>query len=143
MDIYLYNNTSPSNALNKMIEPLKTYKGTLANAFAYTGGIVTIRTSKPINGNYVYIPALSRYYFVNDVTMMGDTCQLTLNVDVLMTFADSIRQATATRTKGGSNFYNSNNGVVYDSRRITEKIELGNSDFFTYEGDIVLITLRV
>lgn len=143
MNIQLYNNTSTPNTIDKNVELVKNYSGTLASAFSYSGGVVTIRAAEPIICNYAYIPTLGRYYFVDNVTLYGDTCELTLRVDVLMTFADSIRQAIATRVKGGSNFYNSNNGGVYDSRRITEKIEFGNSEFFTDEGDIVLITLRV
>lgn len=131
------------NVLNKSLELVKTYSGTLASAFSYSGGVVAIREAEPITGNYAYIPTIGRYYFVDNVTLLGDTCQLTLRVDVLMTFADSIKQATATRIKGGTNYRISNNGGTYDSRPITEKIELGNSDFFTNDGDIVLITLRV
>lgn len=131
------------NVLNKSLELVKTYSGTLASSFAYSGGTVAIRSAELIKGNYAYIPTLGRYYFVDNVTLLGDACSLTLRCDVLTTFADSIKQATATRIKGGSNYYNSNNVGVYDSRPMTEKIEFGGNDFFTNDGDIVLITLRV
>lgn len=130
------------NALNKSLELVKTYSGTLASSFAYSGGTVTIRAAEPITGNYAYIPKIGRYYFVDNVTLLGDACSLTLRCDVLTTFADSIKQATATRIKGGANTHLSNNGGYNDVRPLRDVEYFPNSEFFTQDGTIILITLK-
>lgn len=49
-----------------------------------------------VNANYCYIPALSRYYFIDSVDLeIGKQIIFNCRVDVLMSYADQIRQCTA------------------------------------------------
>ena len=45
--------------------------------------------------NYAYIPALKRYYFVNDCVVQNGFATLSLSVDVLMSYKDSIFNLSA------------------------------------------------
>lgn len=46
------------------------------------------------NVNYVYIPSLRRYYYVTDVTYSKGYYLISLHVDVLMSFKESIKTQT-------------------------------------------------
>lgn len=62
--------------------------------------------------NYLYIPKLKRYYYVEESTQIKDFAQLTLVEDVLMSWGDLIRSQTAF-IKRNENTYNAN---LYDDR---------------------------
>ena len=49
--------------------------------------------------NYVYIPSLRRYYYVNGVTYSKGYYYVNLHVDVLMSFKDSIKKQTVVAIK--------------------------------------------
>ena len=64
--------------------------------------------------NYAYIPAFRRYYFVSDVTAITSKLfQLTLNVDVLMSFKDEILMNTALIARNENDY----SPLITDSRR--------------------------
>lgn len=54
--------------------------------------------------NYVYIPSLRRYYFVNGVTYSKGYYYVNLHVDVLMSFKDSIKKQTVVADRSASQF---------------------------------------
>lgn len=41
--------------------------------------------------NYVHIPSLNRYYFINNITVSTQRMYLDCSVDVLMTYSDEIK----------------------------------------------------
>ena len=49
--------------------------------------------------NYLWIPKLNRYYYVQEITQIKDYAQLTLVEDVLMSWGDLIRSQTAFVTR--------------------------------------------
>lgn len=56
-----------------------------------------------INANYCYCTELSRYYFIDSIDIeIGRQIILHCRVDVLMTYADQIRQCTACVTRSES-----------------------------------------
>lgn len=130
------------NALNKSIEPLKTYSGTLASSFAYSGGTVIIRAKEPITGNYAYIPTLHRYYFVANVTVHGDTCELTLRLDVLTTYAQQILESKGVRIYSDSGDVNASNREYITNGTVSEEIEFTPVNGFNSEGSIIMITIK-
>lgn len=54
--------------------------------------------------NYVYIPSLRRYYFVNGVTYSKGYYYVNLHVDVLMSFKDSIKKQTVVADRSASQY---------------------------------------
>jgi len=96
MTITLYNNPSAANVVSKSITRVDTLTGNLRSPTSITDPVVQIQRSSPIGFNYFYIAEFSRYYFLKSVTV-GTTGLITISghVDVLMSFADDIRNTKA------------------------------------------------
>lgn len=63
--------------------------------------------------NYAYISEYGRYYYIDDITLLpGGKMQLTLSVDVLMTYADDIKNLVGTVDRSQSKF----NGYIVDDK---------------------------
>ena len=58
------------------------------------------------NANYVYIPELSRYYYITDKTFSKQRVMLHLKCDVLMSFKDSIKQCECVAIRSANQFNN-------------------------------------
>ena len=143
MKINLYNNTSSNNTCAKTLVPIAEVDGTLPVEFDVRHGYLYIRNSDVLKCNYIHIPSLERYYYVISTDIInGDTFRLELKCDVLMSFADIIKQCTATRIIGGDNSYISGNTTEYDVRPHTQVTKFGDTDFFRSDGTMVLITLK-
>lgn len=56
------------------------------------------------NVNYVYIPSLRRYYYVNGVTYSKGYYYVNLHVDVLMSFKESIKKQTVVADRSASQY---------------------------------------
>ena len=54
--------------------------------------------------NYVYIPSLSRYYYVSGVTYSKGYYYVNLHVDVLMSFKDAIKKQTVIADRSASQY---------------------------------------
>lgn len=100
MRIILYTNNSPENQLTKdtteitgfTTAVLKESTDILNPVFRIAGA-----TWAEVNAcNYIICPELGRGYFVRDITSVRDgVFEFACHVDVLSSFADSIRQQTA------------------------------------------------
>lgn len=91
MEIILYNNTSEKNKIGKNITPVATLTGSIKGESSIIHPIILIEYSDPTAFNYVYVDAFSRYYYVNDVTVVRTgLLRLSLRVDVLESFKTSI-----------------------------------------------------
>ena len=107
-NIYLYQNLSENNRMNKNLNPPVTFTGDLKDSTSITDPTIIIES--PINivclYNYAYIPEFNRYYFINDiVSYSNNLTQIILHVDVLMSFRDYIKTNMAT-TKRQENDWN-------------------------------------
>lgn len=143
MKIILYNNTSSNNTCAKTLVYVSDVDGTLPDEFDVRHGYLYIRNSDVLKCNYIHIPTLERYYYVLSTDIInGDTFRAELKCDVLMSFADIIKQCTATRIVGGDNSYISGNTTEYDVRPHTKVTKFADNDFFTSDGTMVLITLK-
>lgn len=90
----VYKNSAEDIRVDKTdyLEYIGEISGTLRQSVDITKPIVTIESSNIPNFNYVFIPQFNRYYFVNDVTSLSKNMWLlSLSVDVLMSFKDTIR----------------------------------------------------
>lgn len=113
MVITFYNNISEKNVVHKMINNPLSISGTLREATSVTNPIITVEAPVTLVGyNYCYIPDFSRYYYVVDVkSMRNNLWTVTLRVDVLMSFKDSILNTPAiidhTTQQDTTNYLNS------------------------------------
>lgn len=113
MNITLYNNISDSRALTKSLTEIKTISVRLKNDTNIMHPVIELDSANlPPAANYCYIPTFSRYYYINQQGIsVGRDLMLTLDVDVLMSFSSTIKnaQVVANRTSNKFNRYISDN----------------------------------
>lgn len=113
MEIKLYHCSSDPRVVTKNISDVVSYNSATArDAFDVMGGSIIIATSSDLSDyNYAYITDVGRYYYITDITVLRDgVWQLTLAVDVLMTYDASIRALHGTVDRQT----NVNNGYISD-----------------------------
>lgn len=93
MTIKLYKNSSDKRYLNKSLSDEKT----LSNCRIYDNNSISTPTIRidtdsviPTGYNYAYIPDFGRYYYITDIEVSNGYILVSLSVDVLMTYKDSI-----------------------------------------------------
>lgn len=97
MNATLYYNRSDKRYVYKDIEAI-TYDGSdhidieFKEDTSITNPTFILRTqSKVLTANYIYVPDLSRYYYINDYTVSHQRIYINCHVDVLMSFKNEIR----------------------------------------------------
>ena len=61
-------------------------------------------TTSPISFNYCYIPAFSRYYYINDITFDRGLWVISCSVDVLASYKTTIGNSSCYVTRSSQNF---------------------------------------
>jgi len=93
--LYLYTQNSENNALNKSL----TLVNIIGGKFNHSIGVKALNidvVNIDMNFNYVYIPSLNRYYYVDSIEIISnDVRRLVLKEDVLMSWKSLIRQQSA------------------------------------------------
>lgn len=82
--------------------------------------------------NYAYIPDFGKYYFMSPPTLTtGGKMIVQLSVDVLTTYADSIRQCSATilRTEGAPTLVPDDKLPIDSNRYFVQGIDFGATPF--------------
>lgn len=75
-----------------------------------------------LSANYVYIPEFNRYYFINDiVSLRQNLWQITLSVDVLMSYKNQILETKAFVARNQNEF---NKDVIDNECVLTDKEEV-------------------
>ena len=113
MEIILYKSSSDPRVVTKTISDAITYStATARDAFDAMGGSIIIATSSDLSDyNYAYISDVGRYYYIKDITVLRDgVWQLTISIDVLMTYDSAIRALHGTVDRQT----NVNNGYISD-----------------------------
>ena len=96
MTIKLYNNTSAPNYVTKTITLVEELSGALREPTSITDPVITIARSSPVGFNYVQIPEFGRYYYVTGISSeLNGLIAISLHCDVLMTYANEIRNMNA------------------------------------------------
>lgn len=78
--------------------------------------------------NYLYIPSMGRYYYVNDIVLkQGGMYELKCHVDVLMTYKGDIRNITTLilRQERVNNPYIEDSQLLVRANRVYEKHTIG------------------
>ena len=146
MTITCYKNTSERNRVDKtnFLQNITTLNGTLRDSVSLTNPIIRIRYEYP-NFNYVYITELNRYYFVEDiVSVRNGLWELTLAVDVLMTYKEGILNTVGFIERSQSLY----DDKLIDKKRIIEQgYDIENTeilnDVFINVGDLTATTAWV
>ena len=108
MDMIFYNNTSPSNKVNKELTNQQTLTGTLREECSIISPVFNVVSEEPVTFNYCFIPAFKRYYYVKNIIFLRDNIyRITLSVDVLMSFKDEIltQECIVERNENNYNLY--------------------------------------
>lgn len=93
MQLTLFQNVSDNNVISKTLVSNLVLIGELRNESNVVNPTILIEHANPSSYNYAYIPDFGRYYYITDMRSIRTYLwQLTLRVDVLMSFANAIRQ---------------------------------------------------
>lgn len=143
MEVIFYTNHSTKDTLNKTLIERITLNATEKYIKNITSPTLILSNNDTLQNtvNYAYIPEYNRYYFIEGKNKdMGGTLEITLRVDVLMSFKNSIRQARGIldrSTVGGSPY------LVDEEIKILSKIDEKTINFpnsFSQEINYVLTT---
>lgn len=105
----LYKNLSPVNKIGKNITDALSLNITMKDNCSVIDPLIRIQTSTDLSTyNYMYIPALSRYYFIKNIeTVNNNIWDIKAHVDVLETYKTGIlaNEAVIKRQQGLYNLY--------------------------------------
>ena len=134
--INFYKNSAIKNIVDKQefLTFVLSLEGAFKNAFSIVNPALQIELKSIPDFNYMYIPSLGRYYFINDIVSSGKNLwTLYCTIDILYTYKKVIYNSRAFVDR---NQYVRDDTLI-DSNRIvtteidTEVIELGkNRDIF-------------
>lgn len=98
MTIKFYQNSSEPIAVDKALLELIEVEGALRESSSIVDPILNVSDLYDYVGsiNYAYIEEFDRYYFVKNITSVRENLwRMSLHVDVLYTYRDSIRNNSA------------------------------------------------
>ena len=99
MDAYLYFNKSDKRYVDKKLESI-TYDGgsdhvdvEFKEDTSIEDPTFILRTqSKVLTANYIYVPNMNRYYYINSYTLSHQRIYIDCHVDVLMSFKTEFKK---------------------------------------------------
>ena len=119
MEIVFYQNSADANRVDKFnnLNLVTSMVGTLREESSVVNPTISIMYQTYPNFNYAYIPNFARYYYITDIiSIRKNLWQLSLSVDVLMSFKSGILNCTAFVDR---NEYNVNRNIQ-DTRLLME-----------------------
>ena len=105
--LFAYTQNSENDAITKSITFVDVLEGKFNSAIGLKNITIDIKDYAR-NYNYIWIPALNRYYFIDSVEIISaNISRLHLKEDVLMSWKDLILEQTAfvTRYEGSSDYH--------------------------------------
>lgn len=122
-DIVLMNNTEELNKITKNPTTVRTLTGTLRDETDIVNPDILIEFDGALTDcNYMYIQALSRYYFITKITSVRNKLwRVTAHCDVLKTYSEGIlgTEAVVARSESKYNlFLNDAMFKVYSNPRL-------------------------
>lgn len=143
MEIKLFKTLSPRKKLVKELTDGITLTGTLRGQSSVMSPSLQIQDIAVIGYNYCYIPDFGRYYYINDINALrANLFELSLGIDVLMTYASVIRGNYAIVDKVenfGVAFNYINDGSWINTNRTDQSI-INFANGFNDNGEFILIT---
>ena len=143
MEIKLYKTSSPRKKLVKDLTDGITLVGTLRAQSSVMSPTFTVQDTAVVGYNYCYIPDFGRWYYINNIdALRSNLYELSLDIDVLMTYAAQIitNDAIIDKTQSGesSYVYIDDGSIVNTVRHTVETINFPNG--FNEQGEFILIT---
>lgn len=111
MTIKFYENLSDKNHVDKVITQVGTdITGTLRDDCSIINPVLQLENFAGLDltkVNYAYIVEFGRYYYINNITLKNKLYEISMHVDVLMSYKDKIRTNTAvvSRQENDYNLY--------------------------------------
>ena len=143
MEIKLYKTSSPRKKLVKELSDGITLTGTIRGQSSVMSPSLQIQDIAVIGYNYCYIPDFGRYYYINGINALrANLFELSLGIDVLMTYAEAIRNNAAIVDKVqnfGAAYNYINDGSFVNSNRMKQDI-VNFPHGFNADGEYILIT---
>lgn len=143
MEIKLYKTSSPRKKLVKDLSDGITLVGTLRAQSSVMSPTFTIQDTAVVGYNYCYIPDFGRWYYINGIdALRANLYELSLGIDVLMTYAAEIRQNYAIVDKVeslGAAYNYINDGSWVNTNRMKQSI-INFATGFNDTGEFILIT---
>ena len=121
--IFTYLMDSPKNKVTKTLNFVSSMEININRVINNKNLIVDIANVDVVSKkrfNYVYIPSLNRYYYVQEINLLKDFTSCSLVEDVLMSFSDLIRSQNAyvERQENTYNLELKDNYVSFDEKRV-------------------------
>lgn len=98
--VVAYTNESPTNFVNKKITQVGEFNGNLRAGSSIIDPVILFEADNPgfesNHVNYLYISEFGRYYYITDIiSNFTSLWEIHCHVDVLMSFAEQIKEQTA------------------------------------------------
>lgn len=143
MEIKLYKTSSPRKKLVKDLTDEITLVGTLRAQSSVMSPAFTVQDTSVVGYNYCYIPDFGRWYYINGIdALRANLYELSLGIDVLMTYAAQIRNNYAIVDKVeslGAAYNYINDGSWVNTNRMSQSI-INFATGFNESGEFILIT---
>lgn len=143
MEVRLYKTTSPRKKLVKDLTDGITLTGNLRAQSSVMSPVLQIQDTQVIGYNYCYIPDFERWYYINNINALrSNLFELSLGIDVLMTYAEAIRNNAAIIDKiesQGTALPYINDGSYVNSNKLNQLI-INYPTGFNESGEFILIT---
>ena len=143
MEIKLYKTSSPRKKLVKDLTDGITLVGTLRAQSSVMAPTFTVQDTAVVGYNYCYIPDFGRWYYINGIdALRSNLYELSLGIDVLMTYAKAIRSNAAIVDKVenyGAAYKYINDGSFINTNRMNQSI-INFANGFNDNGEFILIT---
>jgi hypothetical protein len=137
----MYKNYSDNNVISKTLGQPVTITGSLRNESNVINPNIRIEVDNPALYNYAYIPEFGRYYYITDMrSIRTNLWELSMHVDVLMSFADAIRAlpVIVASAETDSERYISGSQWVTTVKHKTDILKFANG--LNSTGEFILIT---
>lgn len=142
MVIDFYKTQSESNRLEKVLTDKLTINGTFKSEIDIINPIISLRSDEQLlQYNYVHIPDLNRFYFIEKVEITQTAIYtINLSIDVLMSYKEQIKDLRVVIKQSNKNPYFSGLTSSHDVRTEVQKLEFENN--FNELGTNILIAIN-
>lgn len=142
MKILLYKNTSESIRVDKTLTNEYEFTGTLKEGTSVINPIVNLNAFNLSTYNYAYIPSIDRYYYITDIkSVKYGLWEVSMHVDVLMSFKSAMRSSLAiikSTEEPYKNVYMNHNSWATEVKDKTDIISFSGG--LNTNGEYILIT---
>ena len=143
MNVSIYKNLSDNSVIGKNKTLVYETECEIKGESSIINPVLILQYNEQLfASNYVYIPAWSRYYFIDDMRVLtGGRVEISLSVDVLESFKDSILELDGILSdteQTGLNNYLPSESFVVNCKHKTDIVNFSNG--LLDNGEYILIT---